>query len=256
MVKGKLLRKIKGELLRKIRGRNTVCITETLCERWEKQMITLEDVKNNKEVETYILKGDEYLKAMGFTEHSFRHLNLVSHIAGNVLSHLGHNQRDVELASIAGYLHDIGGVVSRHDHGVAGAVIAFHILSKMGADPEEIAAIVSAIGNHEEEYGSPVSSISAALILADKSDVHRSRVRNREIATFDIHDRVNYAVKKSFLRVDEEKKAIILELEIDPEISNLMEYFEIFLVRMVMCRRAAAFLNRSFWLMVNGTKMV
>jgi HD superfamily phosphodiesterase len=219
-------------------------------------LITLEDVKKNKEVDTYIRKGDEYLSAMGFTEHSYRHLDLVSNISGNVLKHLGYNERDVELASIAGYLHDIGNVVGRHDHGTAGAVIAFNILSKMGADPEEIAAIVSAIGNHEEEYGHPVSSISAALILGDKSDVHRSRVRNTEIATFDIHDRVNYAVQHSFLRVDEEQKAIILELEIDPEISGIMEYFEIFLVRMVMCRRAAAFLGRNFWLMVNGAKLL
>lgn len=193
---------------------------------------------------------------MGFTEHSFRHLDLVSHIAGNVLKHLGHKKRDVELASIAGYLHDIGCVVGRHDHGVAGAVMAFNILSKIGADPEDIAVIVSAIGNHEEEYGCPVSNVSAALILGDKSDVHRSRVRNRDISTFDIHDRVNYAVKRSFLKVDKEQKAIILELEIDPEISNIIEYFEIFLVRMMMCRRAAAFLNSSFLLMVNGNKLI
>ena len=219
-------------------------------------MITLEDVKNNKEVDTYIRRGDQYLKAMGFTEHSYRHLGLVSHISGNVLKHLGYKDREVELAAIAGYLHDIGSVVSRHDHGVAGAVVAFQILSKMGADPEDIAAIISAIGNHEEEYGCPVSNISAALILGDKSDVHRSRVRNRDFASFDIHDRVNYAVKHSFLNVDEEQKAIILELEIDSEISNLIEYFEIFLVRMVMCRRAAAFLDRSFWLLVNGSKLM
>jgi metal-dependent HD superfamily phosphatase/phosphodiesterase len=228
----------------------------TLLKGGEVPLITLEDVKQNKEVVTYIRKGDQYLKAMGFTEHSFRHLDLVSHIAGNVLSHLGHKSREVELASIAAYLHDIGVVVSRHDHGVAGAVIAFNILSKMGAEPEEIAAIISAIGNHEEEYGCPVSDISAALILADKSDVHRSRVRNPEFASFDIHDRVNYAVRHSFLRVDEAEREIVLELEIDPEISNLMEYFEIFLVRMMMCRRAAAFLNRKFCLVVNDNKLV
>lgn len=219
-------------------------------------MVTLEDVKKNKEVDTYIRKGDEYLKTMGFTEHSFRHLGLVSHISGNVLRHLGHKKRDIELASIAGYLHDIGNVVSRHEHGAAGAMIAFSLLSKMGADPEEIAVIVSAIGNHEEKFGHPVSNVSAALILGDKSDVHRSRVRNKEIATFNAHDRVNYAVQRSFLKVDEEQKAVILELEIDPKICSIMEYFEIFLVRMVMCRRAAAFLNRDFWLLVNGSKLL
>lgn len=219
-------------------------------------MITLEDVKANKEVDLYIRKGDEFLRAMGFTEHSYRHLDLVSHIAENVLKHLGCKKREIELAAIAGYLHDIGNVVSRHYHGGAGAVIAFNILTRMGADPEDIAEIVSAIGNHEEEYGQPVSKVSAALILGDKSDVHRSRVRNREIASFDIHDRVNYAVQRSFLKVDEEQGEIILELEIDPEISTVMEYFEIFLVRMMMCRRAAAFLKRSFGLVVNGAKLL
>ena len=219
-------------------------------------LITLADIKANKEVDVFIRKGDEYLHAMGFTEHSYRHLDLVSHIAGNVLKRLGHKKREVELAAIAGYLHDIGNVVSRHDHGAVGAVIAFNILSKMGASPEDIADVISAIGNHEEEYGQPVSNISAALILGDKSDVHRSRVRNREVASFDIHDRVNYAVQRSFLNVDEGQKAIILELDIDPEISTIMEYFEIFLVRMMMCRRAAAFLNRSFGLVVNGAKLL
>jgi len=219
-------------------------------------LITLDDIKANKEVDLYIRKGDEYLRALGFTEHSYRHLELVSHISANVLKYLGYKERDVELAAIAGYLHDIGNVVGRHDHGAVGGIIAFNILSKMGADPEDIAEIISAIGNHEEEYGVPISKISAALILGDKSDVHRSRVRNKEVACFDIHDRVNYAVQRSFLNVDEGEKAIILELEIDPEISTVMEYFEIFLVRMVMCRRAAAFLGRSFGLVINGAKLL
>jgi len=219
-------------------------------------MVTLEDIKNDREIDTYIRKGDEYLNAMGFTEHSYRHLNLVSHISGNVLQRLGYDKRDVELASIAGYLHDIGNVISRHDHGAVGASIALNILTRKGMDPEEIATVVSAIGNHEEEYGQPVNHVASALILGDKSDVHRSRVRNRDIASFDIHDRVNYAVKRSFLRVETEQKTISLELDIDLEISTVMEYFEIFLVRMMMCRRAAAFLNCSFGLVINGTNLL
>ncbi len=219
-------------------------------------MVTLRDIKNNREIDTYIRKGDEYLKAMGFTEHGYRHLNLVSHIAGNVLQILGFGERDVELASIAGYLHDIGNVISRHDHGAVGGALIYSILSKMGMDPEEIAIIVSAVGNHEEEYGQPVNHVAAALILADKSDVHRSRVRNRDFTNFDIHDRVNYAVKRSFLRVDPEKKSIRLELDIDLEISSVMEYFEIFLVRMMMCRKAAEFLGCSFGLVINGANIL
>jgi len=219
-------------------------------------MVTLEDIKNDREIDTYIRKGDEYLNAMGFTEHSYRHLNLVSHISGNVLQRLGYDKRDVELALIAGYLHDIGNVISRHDHGAVGASIALNILTRKGMDPEEIATVVSAIGNHEEEYGQPVNHVAAALILGDKSDVHRSRVRNRDIASFDIHDRVNYAVKRSFLRVEMEQKTISLELDIDLQISTVMEYFEIFLVRMMMCRRAAAFLNCSFGLVINGTNLL
>ena len=219
-------------------------------------MITLEDIKTDPEIDVYIRKGDEYLKAMGFTEHSYRHLNLVSSISANVLERLGFGDKEIFLAAAAGYLHDIGNVVGRHGHGGIGASMIFHILTRKGMEPEDIAAIVSAVGNHEEEFGQPVNSVSAALILGDKSDVHRSRVRNRDIADFDIHDRVNYAVEHSFLNVDGENKTVVLELKIDPEISTVMEYFEIFLVRMVMCRRAAAFLGCHFGLMINGAQIL
>lgn len=219
-------------------------------------MITLDDIKNDKEIDNYIRKGDEYLNNMGYTEHSYRHLNLVASIAGNVLERLGYSDRCVELASIAGYLHDIGNVISRHDHGTVGATIIYTILTRMNMDPEEIAAIISAVGNHEEEYGQPVNHIAAALILADKTDVHRSRVRNMDIASFDVHDRVNHAVERSFLRVNAEEKTLNLELDIDLTITNVLEYSEIFLVRMLMCRRAASFLDCDFSVIINGVTLM
>ncbi|NLJ99619.1 MAG: HD domain-containing protein [Clostridia bacterium] len=222
-------------------------------------MVDLEKIKKHKEVDALIQKGDEYLSAQGFTEHGYRHLNLVSHIASNVLERLGYGERDMELASIAGYLHDIGNVVGRHEHGISGAAIVYNILTRMGMDPVEIAVIISSIGNHEEEYGEPVNHVGAALILADKSDVHRSRIRNAEFkdaVNLDIHDRVNYAVKHSFLRVDEGKKSIDLELQIDLKISSVIDYFEIFLKRMMMCRKAADFLDCDFNLVINENKLV
>lgn len=219
-------------------------------------LITLELIKKNPFVETMIRVGNENLGMMGFTEHGFRHLNLISSIASNVLKKLGLPGRDVELAAIAGYLHDIGNVVNRSGHHLSGGVLAYYILEQMGMRPDDIFTVVAAIGNHDEETGQPVNSVAAALILADKSDVHRTRVRNREQATFDIHDRVNYAVERSFLRVDAEARSIILELEIDPSISPVMDYFEIFLTRMLMCRRAANFLGCTFGLEINGNKLV
>lgn len=219
-------------------------------------MITLEDVKKNQIVDTCIRKGNEYLGVMGFTEHGYRHINLISRIARNILERLNYPEREVELAAIAGYMHDIGNVVSRYDHGQSGATLGFNILSEMGMPPEEISMVISAIGNHEEEYGQPVNSVAAALILADKSDVHRSRVRNQDFSTFDIHDRVNYAVEHSFLRVNGETKIITMELTIDIEICPVMEYFEIFLSRMVLCRRAADFLKSHFALEINGAKLL
>ncbi|QNO16710.1 HD domain-containing protein [Alkalicella caledoniensis] len=193
---------------------------------------------------------------MGFTEHSYRHKNLVSKIASNVLERLGYSEREVELAAIAGYLHDIGNVISRYNHGQTGAMLAYDILKDLGMDPGEIATVISAIGNHEEQYGESVNNVSAALILADKSDVHRSRVRNPDVSTFDIHDRVNYGAVHSFLKVDTEERKITLELEIDQSITTVMEYFEIFLSRMVMCRRAAEFLDASFGLVINDAKLL
>ncbi len=220
------------------------------------QKITLADVKHHPKVETYIRVGNEHLGAMGFTEHGFRHATLVSTIAHNVLQRLGYSERHTELAALAGFMHDMGNVVSREDHGQTGAMMAMQLLEAMGMPFEEVASVCSAIGNHEEQYGVAVNPIAAALILADKSDVHRSRVRNQDFATFDIHDRVNYAVTPSFVRVDEEQRVITLELTIDQEVSSIMDYFEIFLTRMVMCRRAAEMLNAKFSIVMNGNKVL
>ncbi|OPY58133.1 MAG: HD domain protein [Pelotomaculum sp. PtaU1.Bin035] len=219
-------------------------------------MITLEDIKKDPVIDSFIRKGNQYLGVMGFTEHSYRHVNLVSSIAKNILERLGFPLRQNELASIAGYMHDIGNVVNRNEHGISGALIAYPILIQMGMHPDEIATVISAIANHEEQNGHAVNSVAAALIVADKSDVHRSRVRNPDFATFDIHDRVNYAVEHSFLRVSDDKRAITMELTIDIDICPVMEYFEIFLSRMIMCRRAANFLKCNFELVINGAKLL
>ena len=222
--------------------------------------ITFEDVKSSAEISTYIKKGNDLLGVMGFTEHGFAHAGTVSGKAAEILEALDYPERVVELAKIAGHIHDIGNCVNRHDHAQSGAVMAFRILDRMGFDAEELADIVGAIGNHDEGTGTAVSPISAALILADKSDVRRSRVRykNRKAVNLstDIHDRVNYAVHKSDLKLNAEKTSITLELEIDTEISAVMEYFEIFLTRMMMCRNAAAFLNLSFELNINNIKLL
>ncbi|MEW6724592.1 MAG: HD domain-containing protein [Bacillota bacterium] len=218
--------------------------------------VTLNEVRHNPEVEAYIKKGDELLAAIGYTEHSFRHVSLVSKIAQNIMQRLGFPERDQEVAAIAGYLHDIGNVTGRYSHPQTGALLAERILRSMGMDPLEVAPIIGAIGNHEEDSGEVVSSISAALILADKTDVHRSRVRNLDFATFDIHDRVNYASEHSFLRVEKEKRTITLELTINTEISPVMDYFEIFLTRMIMCRRAASFLGCNFELSINNVRLL
>ncbi len=219
-------------------------------------LITLDMVKKHPHVITFIEKGDDHLAAIGFTEHSFRHTRLVAKNAYNVLVKMGYPKREAELAAIAGYIHDIGNVVGRHNHEHIGANIAYKILDSMGMPPEEMAVVISAIGNHDEQEGHPVNPISAAVILADKSDVHRSRVRNRDFSTFDIHDRVNYAVEESILTVFEDKKVISLTLKIDDKISHVMEYFEIFLTRMVLCRRAAHFLKSRFELIINDAKLL
>jgi uncharacterized protein len=218
--------------------------------------VTLEDVKRDREVDAYVTKADEYTRVIGYTEHGVRHANLVASIAGNVLRRLGGDERAIQLAAIAGYLHDIGNMVGRVSHEHTGAILASRILTRLGMEPVEMAIIMGAIGNHEEQTGEPVSDVSAALIISDKSDVHRTRVRNPDPATFDIHDRVNYAVERSFLRVDGVAKTVRLELGIDTRLSQVMEYFEIFLPRMVMCRRAAKLLGCEFKLQINGTKLL
>ena len=216
----------------------------------------LEDVKRHPAVVAFIEKANEYTGAIGFTEHGVRHANLTASIAYNILRRLGATERQAQLAAIAGYLHDIGNMVGRVNHEHTGAVLAGGILEALGMEPLERAVIMGAIGNHEEPHGEPVSPVGAAVILSDKSDVHRTRVRNPDMTTFDIHDRVNYAVEHSFLRVDEKGKTITLELTIDTSLSQVMEYFEIFLSRMVMCRRAAEFLGCEFKLQINGVKLL
>ncbi|HET7265330.1 MAG TPA: HD domain-containing protein [bacterium] len=220
------------------------------------QPVALDDVKRDPEVEAYLSKANEYTGAIGYTEHGFRHATLVANIAGNILRRLDHDERLVQLAAISGYLHDIGNLVGRVGHEATGALLASRILTRLGMDPMDMAVVMGAIGNHEEQTGEPVSDVCAALILADKSDVHRTRVRNPDPATFDIHDRVNYAVEHSFLRVDAPARSVTLELTIDTRISQVMEYFEIFLPRMVMCRRAAEWLHCQFRLQMNGTKLL
>ena len=219
-------------------------------------MIHFNDIINNPEIKAYIRSADASLNALGYTEHSFAHVGRVADVAANILSALGHNERVIELAKIAGYLHDIGNLVNREEHSQSGAVMAFTILRDMGMDPEEIAEITTAIGNHDEGTGVPVSDIAAALILADKSDVRRSRVRNTEELAFDIHDRVNYSVTKSSLQVDRENKLLTLKLSIDETVGTVSDYFEIFLERMLMCRRAAQRFGLTFRLTINGIAMM
>ena len=219
-------------------------------------MLTFEDVKNNKAVRTYIQRADESLIALGFTEHSFAHVTLVAEKAGYILETLGYPERTVELARMAGFLHDIGNLVNRIDHSQSGAVMAFRILDRMNFAPEEIATIVTAIGNHDEGTGVPVNAVAAALIIADKSDVRRSRVRKTADISTDIHDRVNYSVTGADLTVDTDEKIMTLALDVDTQVSSVMEYFEIFMKRMLMCRQAAKKLGLSFRLMINGQQLV
>jgi len=219
-------------------------------------MPTLKTVIKDPEVIALVAEADRQLETLGYTEHGPRHARLVAKNSKAVLAALGYDERLPELASIAGYLHDIGNGISRLDHGIAAALNARHILGRLGMPPEEYAEVMCAIGNHEEEYGQAVSAMAAAVILGDKSDVHRSRVRRIERDTTDMHDRVNTATTRSFLNVDGEVKSITLELEIDTTIIQLMHYFEIFLERMVMCRRAAEFLGCSFGLVINGTRLL
>ena len=223
-------------------------------------MLTYEEIKKNDEITTYIKKGNDVLGEIGYTEHGFAHAGRVAETAGRILELLEYPKRTTELAKIAAFMHDIGNCVNRNDHAQSGAIMAFRILSGMNADPEDIADIVSAIGNHDEGTGSPISPVSAALILADKSDVRRTRVRyksrNAQKISEDIHDRVNYAVEKSDITILPQEKMAILSLTIDTEISPVMEYFEIFLTRMVLCRKAADYLGLRFELNINNIKLL
>lgn len=213
-------------------------------------------IRQDKGIRTYIQRADESLEALGYTEHSFAHVTKVAENAKYILETLGYSDHEVELGMIAGFLHDIGNLVNRVDHSQSGAVMAFRILDNMNMDPEDIATIVTAIGNHDEGTGVPVNAIAASLILADKSDVRRSRVRNVEASTFDIHDRVNYSVKKAELKINGEHSLIKLKLTVDTRYGSVMDYFEIFLGRMVMCRKAAEKLGLSFKLMINEQSLI
>ena len=219
-------------------------------------MPTFEEIKNNEAVRTYITKADESLIALGYTEHSFAHVTRVAETAKYILETLNFSEKEVELAQIASYLHDIGNLVNRIDHSQSGAVMAFRILDHMNMPPEDIATIVTAIGNHDEGTGVAVNPVAAALILADKTDVRRSRVRNADITSFDIHDRVNYSVKKSVIKINEEHTLIKLKLTIHTHYSTITDYFEIFLNRMIMCRKAAEKLGLEFKLIINGQQLM
>jgi len=221
----------------------------------ENKVINLLDVKEDKEVKHFIERTDSHLKEMGYTEHGVRHAHIVSKFSRTLLVDLKRSQRECELAGIAGYMHDIGNFMGREGHGVSGALLTFNILQRMKMPIEDIAFIMGAIGNHEEERGTPSHIISAAVILGDKADVHRSRVRNTDYIALDIHDRVNYAAERSTLLADYNKKMVCMSITIDTNISQVMEYFEIFLSRMVICRHAANMLGCEFELKINDTKL-
>lgn len=219
-------------------------------------MITFEQIRNNREIKTYIIAADKTMESMGYTEHSFAHVMRTAVTAGDILTALGYDRRTVELGKIAGYIHDIGNVINRLGHAQSGAVMAFRILDKLGMDSRETAKIICAVGNHDESSAFPVNELAAALILADKSDVRRSRVRDKNTTLLDIHDRVNYAVEKSALDLDLESKTITLNLSIDEKISNISEYFEIFLSRMLLCKKASEYFDLSFTLNINHTRVM
>ncbi len=218
--------------------------------------LTVEDLKKDHEISVYLACSTKYLGRLGFTEHGKRHASIISERAYHVLKDLDFEERECQLAAVAGYIHDIGNMINRYNHGGTGAVMAYNVLSRLGMPPEEIALVISAIGNHEEERGNAINPVAAALILADKSDVHRSRVTNKDFATFEIHDRVNYAADSSKLVIDKHMQNIALEIAIDTKICPVMEYFEIFLARMIMCRRAANFLDCKFSLIINNNQLL
>ncbi len=218
--------------------------------------VTYEDVRSSEEIRTYIKQADESLKAIGYTEHSFAHCTKVAKVAGDLLEKLEYEAHEVELARIAGFMHDIGNVVNRIDHAQSGAMMAFRILDKMGMPPEDVATVITAIGNHDEQTAAAVNAVAAALIIADKTDVRRSRVRNRSTINFDIHDRVNYAAEKSDVILEPDSKTITLDLKINTEICAVMDYFEIFTGRMLLCRKAAEFLGLQFKLDINDVYLL
>lgn len=219
-------------------------------------MISYEEIKKNEAINTYIKKADESLAALGFTEHSFAHVTKVATDAAYILETLGYSEHDIELAKIAGHMHDIGNLVNRIEHSQSGAVMAFKILTDLGFDAEDVATVTTAIGNHDEGSGVPVNAISAALIIADKSDVRYTRVRNTDLQSFDIHDRVNYSVKKSSIKINGEKTLLKLKLEIDTKMSSVVNYFEIFLDRMILCRKACEKLGLEFKLIINEQQLM
>jgi len=219
-------------------------------------IVTFKYIKENEEIKTYITKADENLAELGYTEHSFAHVGIVSKNASMILEKLGFDEREVELAQIAGYMHDIGNVINRVNHALSGSIMAFRLLDKINVPPEEICKIISAIGHHDEGTAQPLSALSAAIIIADKTDVRRSRVRNTDLITFDIHDRVNYAAEKSSLYFNEDNKSLIMDLTIDTDISSVMEYFEIFLERMLLCKKSAMYLGIKFEVIINGSSML
>lgn len=219
-------------------------------------MITLEDVINNEEVQAFVNASQKQLKALGYTEHSYRHIGIVSKRTGEILQKLGYDERTVELGKIAGYMHDIGNCVNRVDHAHTGAILAYNILKEMGMDAEERTEIMMAIGNHDEGTGTAVSDISAAIILADKSDAHRSRVSKTNMSLFDKHDRVNYAVTDAKLRINKEEKKIILDLTIDTNMCPVLDYFEIFMDRTMMSKHAAKYLGLWFEVVINDTNLL
>lgn len=219
-------------------------------------MLTYEEITKSETIKTYIEQADASLGALGYTEHSFAHVMHVAETAGYILETLGYPARTVELVKIAGYLHDIGNLVNRKNHSQSGAIMVWSILNDMGCDPGEIATIVTAVGNHDEGTGVPVNAVAAALILADKADVRRSRVRNTDVASFDIHDRVNYSVKKSALKINEEKTIVKLKLTVETKFGSVMDYFEIFMERMILCRKAAERLGLQFKLIINEQQLI
>lgn len=222
----------------------------------EYKQLTYQDIKSCEEINAYIRQADATMSALGFTEHSFAHVTKTAEEASRLLTQLNYDEHTCELTRIAGYMHDIGNAINRVEHAQSGAVMAFSILNRLGMDPKDIAIVISAIGNHDEHSATPVNAVAAALILADKTDVRRSRVRNRDTITFDIHDRVNYAVEKSEVNLDGKSKTLTLVLLINSEICAVMDYFEIFLERMLLCRKAAEYFGLQFKLNINGSLLL